>query len=79
MEKKNTYTELMKSCAMTRKKANERSVLDIYIEMVICESLWMNQKEKLIEEINQSLDERNQTKFIKLSNKLKQLNLQYGT
>ncbi|KAA0565211.1 IDEAL domain-containing protein [Rossellomorea aquimaris] len=78
MENKKSYTEMMKASAMTRKKAAERSVMEIYIDMVLHESLLMTRKTKLLTDIDAALDKKNKPLFMKLSKELNELNLSYG-
>ncbi|TMU88154.1 IDEAL domain-containing protein [Bacillus sp. BHET2] len=78
MENKKSYTELMKASAMTRKKAAERSVLEIYIDMVLHESILKTQKAKLLTDIDAALDKKDKSLFLKLAKELNQLNLSYG-
>jgi uncharacterized protein YpiB (UPF0302 family) len=61
MNNEKSYTEMMKSLA--RKK----SMLDVYIEMVIDESLFKRQKELLETNINTALDLRDEIAFYELS------------
>ncbi|WRP08058.1 IDEAL domain-containing protein [Rossellomorea aquimaris] len=78
MENKKSYTEMMKASAMTRKKAAERSVMEIYIDMVLHESILMTRKTKLLTDIDAALDKKNKPLFMKLSKELNDLNLSYG-
>ncbi|MDZ5470238.1 IDEAL domain-containing protein [Bacillus sp. 31A1R] len=76
--KEKSYTELMKSGAM-KKKAKESYVLDLYIEMVLSEALLKAEKEKLTAKIDQAIDLRNKTEFLRLSNEYKKLTKRFGT
>lgn len=78
MENKKSYTEMMKASAMTRKKAAERSVMEIYIDMVLHESILTTRKTKLLTDIDAALDKKNKPLFMKLSKELNELNLSYG-
>ncbi|MCA0149036.1 MULTISPECIES: IDEAL domain-containing protein [Rossellomorea] len=78
MESKKSYTEMMKAAAMTRKKAAERSVMEIYIDMVLHESILMTQKSKLLIDIDAALDTKDKALFMKLSKELNELNVSYG-
>ncbi|MGE6755220.1 IDEAL domain-containing protein [Rossellomorea sp. NPDC071047] len=78
MENKKSYTEMMKASAMTRKKAAERSVMEIYIDMVLHESILMTRKTKLLTDIDAALDKKNKPLFMKLTKELNELNLSYG-
>ncbi|WP_064092179.1 IDEAL domain-containing protein [Rossellomorea aquimaris] len=78
MENKKSYTEMMKASAMTRKKSTEKSVLEIYIDMVLNESILKTRKTKLLKDIDAALDNKNKSLFMELTNELNQLNLSYG-
>jgi hypothetical protein len=77
--KEKSYTELMKSSAMNRKKAKESFVLDLYVEMLLSESLLKAEKEKLSKRIDQAIDEKNKPEFFKLSKEYKLLTKRFGT
>jgi uncharacterized protein YpiB (UPF0302 family) len=78
VEKKKSYTELTKACAMTRQTSKERSVLEIYVDMVIHESLLTTKRNEILEQINTSLDEQDKSKFMELTDELKELQVGYG-
>ncbi|WP_141433147.1 IDEAL domain-containing protein [Bacillus sp. 03113] len=74
-----SYSELMKNGVMKKKNGKESFVLDLYIDMVLSEVQLNAEKEKLTEMINQALDERNEEKFIHLSNHYSTLARRFGT
>ncbi|MBM7586460.1 uncharacterized protein YpiB (UPF0302 family) [Bacillus pakistanensis] len=76
MDKKKSYTEMMKACAMTRKSATDQSMMDVYIDMILSEILLKSKKEKLEKKINDALDEKNEERFLVLSHQLKDLHQQ---
>ena len=78
MENKKSYTEMMKASAMTRKKSAEKSVMEIYIDMVLHESILKTQKSKLLKDIDSALDAKDRVLFMKLSKELNELNVSYG-
>jgi uncharacterized protein YpiB (UPF0302 family) len=78
MENKKSYTEMMKASAMTRKRNAERNVLEIYIDMLLYESILTTQKTKLLEDIDAALDCKNESLFMKLTEELKEVNIRYG-
>jgi uncharacterized protein YpiB (UPF0302 family) len=78
LENKKSYTEMMKASAMTRKRNAERNVLEIYIDMLLYESILANQKTKLLEDIDEALDLKNESLFMKLTEELKEVNIRYG-
>jgi uncharacterized protein YpiB (UPF0302 family) len=78
LENKKSYTEMMKASAMTRKRNAEKNVLEIYIDMLLYESILANQKTKLLEDIDAALDLKNESLFMKLTEELKEVNIRYG-
>lgn len=77
--KDNSYTELMKSGAMKKKKLKEGYVLDLYIDMFLTEILLKAEKEKLLKKIDKAIDDHNQEVFIQLSNQYKELKKRFGS
>ncbi|MCM3546502.1 IDEAL domain-containing protein [Priestia megaterium] len=67
MNNEKSYTEMMKSLARKKKVIDTVSMLDVYIEMVIDESLFKRQKELLETNINTALDQRDEIAFYELS------------
>nr|MDH3076539.1 IDEAL domain-containing protein [Bacillus velezensis] len=67
MKEKKSYTELMKS--RNTQKANEFDVTmaDIYIQMVLDESLYKRRIAMLTMQINKALDDKNKEAFLTLS------------
>ncbi|WP_044022848.1 IDEAL domain-containing protein [Bacillus sp. SG-1] len=78
MDKKKTYSEMMKASAMSRKTATEMTLNEIYVDMVLNEVNLMNQKRKLKEELDCALDQRDKQKFMTLSLQLRKLTEEYG-
>ncbi|MDQ0153796.1 IDEAL domain-containing protein [Robertmurraya andreesenii] len=77
--KENSYTELMKSGAMNRKRAKEAYVLNLYIDMILSEALLKSEKEKLLKRIDKAIDEQDEGSFLKLSRSYRELNKKFGT
>lgn len=77
--KEKSYSELMKSGAMNRKKAKESYVLELYIEMILSEALLKAEKEKLSARIDKAIDLRDKKEFIRLSNEYNTLTKKFGT
>jgi uncharacterized protein YpiB (UPF0302 family) len=77
--KEKSYTELMKSGAMNRKKAKEAYVLNLYIDMVLSEALLKSEKEKLATRIDQAIDQHDKKTFLRLAGQYKELNKRFGT
>ncbi|MBO8178061.1 IDEAL domain-containing protein [Aeribacillus pallidus] len=67
MKNEKSYTELMKSCAMTWNKDKERTVLDIYIDTLLYEVQLNREKERLLNEIDTSLDRYDKASFMHYS------------
>ncbi|MDU0813410.1 IDEAL domain-containing protein [Bacillus siamensis] len=67
MKEKKSYTELMKS--RNTQKANEFDVTmaDIYIQMVLDESLYKRRLHTLTKQIDKALDDKNKEAFLTLS------------
>jgi uncharacterized protein YpiB (UPF0302 family) len=78
LENKKSYTEMMKASAMTRKRNAEKNVLEIYIDMLLYESILASRKTKLLEDIDAALDLKNESLFMKLTEELKEINILYG-
>ncbi|MBZ5751379.1 MULTISPECIES: IDEAL domain-containing protein [Metabacillus] len=70
--KKPSYTEIMKS-RNTKNVPPEHPVLDMYIQMVVDEALFIRKMALLEERINDALDKKNRTLFMKLSKEYKVL------
>lgn len=77
--KEKSYTELMKSGAMNRKRAKEAYVLNLYIDMLLSEALLESEKEKLLIRIDKAIDERDKGTFLSLSTRYKELYKKFGT
>ncbi|WP_077211130.1 IDEAL domain-containing protein [Bacillus dakarensis] len=77
--KEKSYSELMKSGAMNRKKEKEAYVLNLYIDMILSEALLNTEKEKLTRRIDQAIDNRDKKAFLQLSSQFKELNKRFGT
>ncbi|KAA9027503.1 IDEAL domain-containing protein [Niallia endozanthoxylica] len=77
--KENSYTELMKSSAMNKKKLKENYILDLYIEMFLTEILLKAEKESLLARIDKAIDERNKENFDLLSEQFRELSKRFGT
>jgi uncharacterized protein YpiB (UPF0302 family) len=71
--KKSSYTEIMKSRNTMKNVPSEHPVLDMYIQMVLDEALFNRKKALLEERINDALDTKNKTVFMKLSKEYKVL------
>lgn len=77
--KEKSYTELMKSGAMNRKRAKEAYVLNLYIDMILSEALLKIEKEELSKQIDKAIDEHDKGTFLTLSAKYKELIQRFGT
>lgn len=73
MKKRKTYSEIMKSRDTKSIKAPRESVLDIYIQMIIDESLFKRKKELLETKVNEAIDSKNEGLFMKASEEYRKL------
>jgi uncharacterized protein YpiB (UPF0302 family) len=71
--KKSSYTEIMKSRNTMKNVPSEHPVLDMYIQMIIDEALFIRKKVLLEERIDDALDTKNRSLFISLSKEYKVL------
>lgn len=71
--KKSSYTEIMKSRNTMKNVPSEHPVLDMYIQMVLDEALFIREKSLLEERINDALDTKNKQLFMTLSKEYKAL------
>jgi uncharacterized protein YpiB (UPF0302 family) len=67
MKNEKSYTEMMKSLAHSKKDANTKKILDIYIDMIIDEAIFLHKKEKLQKQIDDALDTKDKKQFTFLS------------
>ena len=65
--KKSSYTEIMKSRNTMKNVPSEHPVLDMYIQMIIDEALFIRNKALLEERIDDALDTKNRSLFMSLS------------
>ncbi|MGN7300697.1 MULTISPECIES: IDEAL domain-containing protein [Fredinandcohnia] len=73
MKKRKTYSEIMKSRDTKNFKAPRESVLDIYIQMIIDESLFKRRKELLETRVNEAIDSKNEGLFMEASAEYRKL------
>jgi uncharacterized protein YpiB (UPF0302 family) len=71
--KKSSYTEIMKSRNTMKNVPSEHPVLDMYIQMIIDEALFIRNKALLEERIDDALDTKNRSLFMSLSKEYKGL------
>jgi uncharacterized protein YpiB (UPF0302 family) len=71
--KKSSYTEIMKSRNTMKNVPSEHTVLDMYIQMIIDEALFIRNKALLEERIDDALDTKNRSLFMSLSKEYKGL------
>ncbi|KAF1680287.1 MULTISPECIES: IDEAL domain-containing protein [Bacillus] len=64
MKEKKTYTELMKSRNTQKTKEFEVTMTDVYIQMVLDESLYKRRLAILADQINKALDKKDKDAFI---------------
>ncbi|MFS0824278.1 IDEAL domain-containing protein [Bacillus sp. 1P02SD] len=73
MKNRKTYSEIMRSRDTKNLKTPRQSVLDIYIQMIIDESLFKRKKELLETKVNEAIDARNEGLFMEASAEYRKL------
>jgi len=73
MKNEKSYTEIMKARGNVKKKQEQNTMLDVYIQMIIDEALFIRKKSILEEKINAAIDAENQALFLELSVEYKKL------
>ncbi|MCH1626853.1 IDEAL domain-containing protein [Ferdinandcohnia quinoae] len=71
MKNRKTYAEIMRLRNNQRKKSVKLTMLDIYIQMVIDESLFIRKKELLEVKVNSAIDSGNKQLFMEVSSEYK--------
>ncbi|ADM37108.1 IDEAL domain-containing protein [Bacillus spizizenii ATCC 6633 = JCM 2499] len=67
MKEKKSYTELMKSRNTQNTNEFDVTMTDVYIQMVLDESLYKRRLAMLTDQINKALDEKDKDAFLTLS------------
>ncbi|KFI04190.1 IDEAL domain-containing protein [Bacillus spizizenii] len=67
MKEKKSYTELMKSRNTQKTNEFDVTMTDVYIQMVLDESLYKRRLAMLTDQINKALDEKDKDAFLTLS------------
>ncbi|MCY7773498.1 IDEAL domain-containing protein [Bacillus licheniformis] len=67
MKEKKSYAELMKSRNTQKVKELDVTITDIYIQMVLDESLFKRRLNTLSKKINEALDKGDKQSFLELS------------
>ncbi|MCY7795209.1 IDEAL domain-containing protein [Bacillus spizizenii] len=67
MKEKKSYTELMKSRNTQKTNEFDVTMTDVYIQMVLDESLYKRRLTMLTDQINKALDEKDKDAFLTLS------------
>ncbi|WP_078381513.1 IDEAL domain-containing protein [Sutcliffiella halmapala] len=78
MKNEKSYTELMKARKMNKKISVEAYMMNIYVQMIIDESLFHYHKKLLQEKIDNAIDSKNLSQFHSLSTKYKQFLIDWG-
>jgi len=76
--KEKSYAELMKLGAMKKEKAKTSSLQELYIEMLLNEIQLNMEKDKLLRNIDEALEQRNEKAFIHLTGNLAELEKRFG-
>ena len=78
MKNEKLPSELVKSY-LANKKNQDASLQETFIEMIIHESILINKRTQLKQQIDHALDERNKPLFLKLSSEMNELIKMFGT
>ncbi|MCC3355490.1 IDEAL domain-containing protein [Bacillus sp. REN16] len=73
MKNRKIYSEVMKSRETKNRNSPRETVFDIYIQMIIDESLFKRKKELLETKVNQAIDTRNEGLFMEASAEYRRL------
>ena len=79
MKNEKSYTELMKLKKQQAKKSSpENYVMKVYVQMILDESLFLYQKNKLQSKIDSAIDSNNRTLFLSLTNEYNEFLTQWS-
>lgn len=78
MKNEKLPSELVKSY-LANKKNQDATLQDTFIEMIIHESILINKRTQLEQQIDHALDEKNKPLFLKLSSEMNELIKMFGT
>ncbi|WP_223700772.1 IDEAL domain-containing protein [Sutcliffiella deserti] len=78
MKNEKSYTELMKASKMNKKISVEAYMMNIYVQMIIDESLFHYHQKLLQEKIDYAIDTHNPVLFNVLCDKYKKFLLDWG-
>ncbi|MDX5474600.1 MAG: IDEAL domain-containing protein [Bacillaceae bacterium] len=79
MKNEKSYTELMKLKKQQAKKSSpENFVMNVYVQMILDESLFLYRKNRLQSKIDSALDSNNRTLFLSLTNEYNQFLTQWS-
>ncbi|MBE4906704.1 IDEAL domain-containing protein [Bacillus luteolus] len=73
MKNEKSYTEIMKTRTISKKKAEHKTMLDVYIQMILDEALYNRKRDLLEKEINKAIDTRDIPLFMELSKEYREL------
>ncbi|MFJ8244544.1 IDEAL domain-containing protein [Peribacillus asahii] len=77
MKNDKSYSELVKAHSTKKAKKNE-TMQEILIEMIIRESILKRKRDKLAQQIDDALDNKDKPLFLQLSAEMKQLMKLFG-
>lgn len=78
MNNEKSYSELVKAHSLKHSNSTA-TIQELWIEMIIHESILIGQRKKLETQIDDALDTKNKALFLQLSADMIQLNKQFGT
>ncbi len=79
MNHENSQTDMMKSSTSHKPSEKETFMLDLYVNMMLQEALLKNEKEKILLQIDHSLDQKDRKSFLRYSKQLQEITKKFGT
>ena len=79
MNHESSYTETTKNTSMKKQSGTETFMLDLYVNMMLQEALLKNEKEKILLQIDHSLDQKDRKSFLRYSKQLQEITKKFGT
>jgi uncharacterized protein YpiB (UPF0302 family) len=73
MKNEKSYTEIMKTRTISKKKNEQKTMLDVYIQMILDEALYNRKRDLLENQINKAIDTRDIPLFMELSKEYQEL------
>ena len=64
---------------MKKQSGTETFMLELYVNMMLQEALLKNEKEKILLQIDHSLDQKDRKSFLRYSKQLQEITKKFGT